>query len=245
MAEVEQGSDRRPRVQREVVSYVRRSARMRPPQRMAWDRYSPRFLLEVPRRETSTSVSPEARLDLAQVFGRTAPLVVEIGPGTGDSLIPMAAARPGSNVLAFEVYRPAIAQILARIGELGLTNVRLVEADAAAGLEHLVPPAAVEELWTFFPDPWPKSRHHKRRLVDAAFAARVVSRLRPGGRWRLATDWPDYAAQMMAVLDAQPGLVNEAGRGAVPRWPDRPITRFEERGAEAGRPIVDLSYRRG
>jgi tRNA (guanine-N7-)-methyltransferase len=234
----------RPRVHREVVSYVRRSARMRPNQRRAWDRHHDAFVLEVPQRETSTSIDAAARLDLPAAFGRVAPLVVEIGPGTGESLVPMARARPEANVLAFEVYAPAVAQLIGALARADVANVRIVAANAVEGLQHLVPAAGLDELWTFFPDPWPKLRHHKRRLVDAEFAALVHSRLRPGGLWRLATDWEDYALQMRQVLDAQAGLVDQHPGGWAPRWPERPLTRFEGRGLEAGRQVRDLTYRR-
>jgi tRNA (guanine-N7-)-methyltransferase len=233
----------RARVHREVVSYVRRSARMRPNQRRAWERHHDDFVLEVPPRETSTSIDPAARLDLPAAFGREAPLVVEVGPGTGESLVPMAQARPEANVLAFEVYAPAVAQLVGALARAGLDNVRIVPANAVEGLQLLVPPDGLDELWTFFPDPWPKARHHKRRLVDAEFAALVARRLRPGGRWRLATDWADYALQMRAVLDAEPGLQNEHPDWA-PRWTARPLTRFESRGLAAGREVHDLTYRR-
>jgi tRNA (guanine-N7-)-methyltransferase len=234
----------RPRVHREVVSYVRRSARMRPNQRRAWERHHDDYVLEVPQRETSTSIDAAARLDLPAAFGRVAPLVVEIGPGTGESLVPMAQARPEANVLAFEVYAPAVAQLVGALARAGVGNVRVVAANAVEGLRHLVPDGGLDELWTFFPDPWPKARHHKRRLVDAAFAALVSTRLRPGGLWRLATDWEDYARQMRQVLDHQPGLVDVHPGGWAPRWPDRPLTRFEGRGLEAGRAVRDLTYRR-
>jgi tRNA (guanine-N7-)-methyltransferase len=234
----------RPRVHREVVSYVRRSARMRPNQRRAWERHHDDYVLEVPQRETSTSINAAARLDLPAAFGRVAPLVVEIGPGTGESLVPMAQARPEANVLAFEVYAPAVAQLVGALARAGVGNVRVVAANAVEGLRHLVPDGGLDELWTFFPDPWPKARHHKRRLVDAAFAALVSTRLRPGGLWRLATDWEDYARQMRQVLDHQPGLVDVHPGGWAPRWPDRPLTRFEGRGLEAGRAVRDLTYRR-
>ena len=234
----------RSRVHREVVSYVRRSGRMRPNQRRAWERHHDAFVLEVPQRETSTSIDASARLDLRAAFGREAPLVVEIGPGTGDSLIPMAQARPDVDVLAFEVYAPAVAQLVSGLARGGVENVRIVAANAVEGLQHLVPPGRLDELWTFFPDPWPKARHHKRRLVDAEFAALALTRLRPGGRWRLATDWDDYAEQMRSVLDAQPGLVSEHPDGWAPRWADRPQTRFEGRGLDAGRTVHDLTYRR-
>jgi len=234
----------RQRVHREVVSYVRRSGRMRPNQRRAWERHHEDFVLEVPQRETSTSIDAAARLDLPGAFGRTAPLVVEIGPGTGESLVPMAQVRPEVDVLAFEVYAPAVAQLVGALARAGVDNVRIVAANAVEGLQHLVPAGRLDELWTFFPDPWPKARHHKRRLVDAEFVALATTRLRPGGRWRLATDWADYAEQMRAVLDAQPGLVSEHPGGWAPRWSDRPLTRFEERGLAAGRSVHDLTYRR-
>ncbi|HSU35150.1 MAG TPA: tRNA (guanosine(46)-N7)-methyltransferase TrmB [Propionibacteriaceae bacterium] len=237
-------TDDAPRVHRDVVSFVRRSARMRPPQRRAWDEHHDRLVLEVPRRETSTSVHPEARLDLRESFGRSAPLIVEIGPGPGESLVPMARARPEANVLAFEVYQPAIAQILGSLAAAGVENVRLISADAVAGMTHLLPPASVAELWTFFPDPWPKARHHKRRLLNAAFVELAVSRLEPGGRWRLATDWTDYAEAIRAALDDHPELIPDHERDWAPRPPDRPLTRFERRGLAAGRVVHDLSYRR-
>ena len=234
----------RPRVHREVVSFVRRSARMRPNQRRAWDAHSERFVIPVRQRETSTSIDPRARLDLPAAFGRQAPLVVEIGPGPGESLLAMAAARPDVDVLAFEVYEPAVASLVSALHRAQLRNVRIVVGNAAEGLRHLVPEAGLDELWTFFPDPWPKARHHKRRLVGPGLAALATSRLRPGGTWRLATDWEHYALQMRAVLDAQPGLENAHPGGWAPRWADRPVTRFEQRGLDAGRTVHDLTYRR-
>jgi tRNA (guanine-N7-)-methyltransferase len=213
---------------------------MRPSQRAAYEARAGRYLVEVPRGETSTSIAADAPpLDLTALFGREAPLVVEIGSGPGDSLVAMAAARPALNLLAFEVYEPAVAGLVARLHREGVGNVRVVAADAVAGLDRLLRDRALHELWTFFPDPWPKAKHHKRRLVDPDFAALVARRLELGGRWRLATDWPDYADAMRQVLDATADLVAEpADRG------DRPVTRFERRGREAGRPIADLVYRR-
>ena len=224
---------------------MRRSARMRPNQQRAWDRHRAAYLIEVPRMETSTSVHPEAvQLDLAATFGRVAPLVVEIGPGGGESLLALARDRPEVDVLAFEVYRPSVARILAGLVRDGLSTVRVVEADAAAGLRHLLAPGSVAEVWTFFPDPWPKVRHRKRRLVDAEFATVVGSRLVPGGLWRLATDWADYAEQIRAVLDVTPGLERAFTDPWAPRWTERPLTRFEDRGRAAGRTVRDLTYRR-
>ncbi len=234
-----------------MVSFVRRSTRMRANQRQAWERYHPQFVLPVPRLETSTSIHPHAAIDLTAAFGREAPLIVEIGPGMGDSLIPMARAMPDRNIVAFEVYQPAIARILAALGREGLENVRLVEADAVAGLQHVFEPDALDELWTFFPDPWHKARHHKRRLLTADFVDLAASRLTPGGRWRLATDWEDYASRIRDLLDEHPRLRNDHPRlrkdhdqGWAPRWTARPVSRFEARGIAAGRHIYDLSFSR-
>jgi tRNA (guanine-N7-)-methyltransferase len=141
-------------------------------------------------------------------------------------------------VLALEVWRPGVAETLGRLAEAGAGNVRLCGVDAVWSMEHLIAPGGVAELWTFFPDPWHKKRHHKRRLVTPEFARLAASRLRPGGVWRLATDWGDYAEQMVEVLDAEPALSG----GVVERWADRPVTRFERKGVNAGRSITDLAY---
>jgi tRNA (guanine-N7-)-methyltransferase len=233
-----------PRVRREVVSFVRRSNRMRPNHRRAWETYRDRFVLDVPRLETSTSIHPSASVDLAEAFGRVAELIVEIGPGTGESLIPMAEARPEANVLGFEVYRPAIARMLGHLARKGLENVRIVEADAVAGMRCLLPAGSIDALWMFFPDPWPKPRHHKRRLLTPAFAALAAARMKSGGAWRIATDCADYAAWMREVLDKNPGFTNKYRNGWAPRWEARPISQFEQRGLDAGRRIFDLDYRR-
>ncbi len=232
------------RTRRDVVSFVRRSNRMRPNQRRAWEAYRDRFVLEVPRLNTSTSVHPAASLDLEKAFGRDAELIVEIGPGTGESLVPMAKARPQANVLAFEVYQPAIARMLAQLARNGLDNVRIVEADAVAAMEYLVPVRSVDEIWLFFPDPWHKARHHKRRLLTPEFAALSAARLKPLGIWRIATDWADYAERMREVLDSDPSFANLHPNGWAPRWDGRPVTHFEQRGLDAGRQIFDLAYRR-
>jgi tRNA (guanine-N7-)-methyltransferase len=232
------------RTRRDVVSFVRRSNRMRPNQRRAWETYRDRFVLDVPRLDTYTSVHPAASLDLEKAFGRDAELIVEIGPGTGESLVPMAKARPQANVLAFEVYQPAIARMLAQLARNGLNNVRIVEADAVAAMEYLVPVGSVDEIWLFFPDPWQKARHHKRRLLTPEFAALSAARLKPLGIWHIATDWADYAERMREVLDSDPSFANLHPNGWAPRWDGRPVTHFEQRGLDAGRQIFDLAYRR-
>ncbi|MBO9522923.1 MAG: tRNA (guanosine(46)-N7)-methyltransferase TrmB [Nocardioidaceae bacterium] len=218
---------------REVLSYSRRGSRFSAKQQQAWDEHA------------SSWVVPEEGVDrpgvrIADWFGREAPLVVEIGSGIGEATAVLAAARPEVNVLAFEVWRPGVATGLGLLAEAGAENVRYLSVDAVWSLEHLVPEDGLAELWTFFPDPWPKKRHHKRRLVTPVFAALVASRLAPGAVWRLATDWTDYAEQMVEVLDAEPRLRG----GIVERWDERPVTKFERRGIAAGRAITDLRYTR-
>lgn len=218
---------------------------MSPGQERAWAARA-RYLVDVPRRETSTSIAEHATVDWSAVFGRAVPLVVEIGSGTGDSLAVMAAADPGRDHVAFEVFRPAIASTMIKLSAAGATNVRLVDADGVEGLVRLFAPGQVDELWTFFPDPWHKARHHKRRLVDQDFAALVASRLARDGVWRIATDWADYADHCRCVLDSHPGLINmyaESG-GLAPRLAARPVTKYERRGLAAGRSVTDLAYRR-
>ncbi|MCH1868934.1 tRNA (guanosine(46)-N7)-methyltransferase TrmB [Nocardioides sp. CFH 31398] len=215
-----------------MLSYSRRGARFTDRQQRAWDAHAGDLVIP-------TDAVDDDRFDLAEHFGRRAPLVVEIGSGVGEATVALAAARPSYDVLALEVWRPGIASTLEALGEAGVTNVRLCAVDAAWFLDQRVAPGGLAELWTFFPDPWPKTRHHKRRLVSPAFAAVAASRLAPGAAWRLATDWVDYARQMREVLDAEPGLVG----GEVERWDERPVTRFERKGVAEGREPVDLLYR--
>ena len=218
---------------REVLSYSRRGNRFTPNQAAAWAAHHERWAIP-------ESAVDEPGFSLADWFGREAPLIVEIGSGVGEATARLAASRPAYDVLAFEVWRPGVADTLWRLAEAGADNVRLIDVDAVWSFEHLLGPGAVSELWTFFPDPWPKQRHHKRRLVTPPFARLAASRLAPGATWRLATDWADYADQMRAVLDAEPALEG----GPVPRWEDRPMTRFERKGLDAGRAITDLAYTR-
>ena len=218
---------------REVLSYSRRGSRFTPRQAAAWEAHHERWVI------------PDEEVDdpgfaLADWFGRTAPLVVEIGSGIGEATAALAAARPDHDVLALEVWRPGVADTLWQLADAGADNVRLCSVDAVWVLEHLLAEEQLAALWTFFPDPWPKTKHHKRRLVDRSFAALAASRLASGAEWRLATDWADYADQMRSVLDAEPLLSG----GRVERWADRPLTRFERKGVDAGREIVDLAYTR-
>ena len=218
---------------REVRSYARRGSRFTPTQQAAWDVHHETWVIPVEDVERPGFSLPER-------FGRAAPLVVEIGSGVGEATAALAAAHPEIDVLALEVWLPGVAAALGRVAEAGATNVRFCAIDAVWALRHLVPPGGLAGLWTFFPDPWPKTRHHKRRLVSPDFAALAADRLAPGAVWRLATDWADYAASMCEVLDAQPLLVG----GRVERWVERPVTKFERKGVASGREIVDLAYRR-
>jgi tRNA (guanine-N7-)-methyltransferase len=218
---------------REVLTYSRRGSRFTPRQAEAWAAHQADWVI------------PDEAVDrpgfrLADWFGREAPLVVEIGSGIGEATAVLAAARPDCDVLALEVWRPGVADSLWRVAEAGAENVRFCSVDAVWFLEHVIEPASLTELWTFFPDPWHKKKHHKRRLVTPANAATAAARLQPGGVWRLATDWADYAEQMREVLDAEPLLEG----GVVERWAERPVTRFERKGLAVGRTITDLAYRR-
>lgn len=237
-------------VPKQVVSFVRRSPRMNPSQRAALEYGMNHFVLDVPADERETTIDPTYELDLTRAFRRPvgpsgAPLIVEIGCGVGDSLAPMAKARPEAAILAFEVYQRGVASTCSKLRALDVENVRLVMADGVAGLQQLVPDSSVSELWTYFPDPWHKKRHHKRRLVSPQFAQLVTGKLAAGGQWWLATDWDEYATQMREVLDAAPGLRNigQLEGGWADRG-DRPVTRFERRGVEAGRQIYDLRYQK-
>lgn len=221
----------------QVLTYTRRGSRLTERQQLAWERHLDRWWIP-------DEAVDRPGFDVRSSFDDPdAPLVVEIGSGVGEATAALAAARPSYNVLAFEVWRPGVAETFARLADAGVENVRMISVDAVWSMEHLFAGAEVAELWTFFPDPWPKKRHHRRRLVNPGFAAVAASRLVPGGLWRLATDWPDYAEQMAQVLDAEP-LLESVYDGPAPRWEERPVTRFERRGVSAGRPITDLVYRR-
>ena len=218
---------------REVLTYTRRGSRFSSRQEAAWAAHHEAWVIP-------DEAVDRADFALTDWFGRQAPLIVEIGSGVGEATAALAATRPESDVLAFEVWLPGVAEGLSRVAEVGAANVRFSSIDAVWSLEHLVPPGGLSELWTFFPDPWHKKRHHKRRLVTPEFAALAASRLATGGIWRLSTDWMAYAEQMVEVLDAEPQLVG----GVVDRWADRPVTKFERKGVNAGRSITDLAYRR-
>lgn len=181
--------------------------------------------------------------DLAVVFGRPAPKILEIGFGMGETTATIAAAHPQNDYLGIEVHTPGVGALCKQVAELGLSNVRIVQHDAVEVLTHMIPPATLDGLHLFFPDPWPKARHHKRRLVQPAFAALVASRLKPGAYLHCATDWENYAEQMLAVLAAEPLLANTAD-GYAPRPDYRPLTKFEQRGLRLGHGVWDIVFRR-
>lgn len=216
-------------------------------QTKAWQGLRDEFVLDLPTTgDTALSLHPDAVLDQAAIFGRTAPLAIEIGSGTGESLVAMAAQRPDLDVVAFEVFAPAVASTLSRIAREGVRNVRIAMVDGLEGLTQLVALASLAELWTYFPDPWHKARHHKRRLVSTGFAALVADRLIEDGRWLLATDWPDYDEWIIDQVAAEPRL---APQTIEPIGPDsrpfgRPLTKYERRGLAAGREIHEHAWRK-
>ena len=218
---------------REVLTYARRGSRFSNRQARAWEAHHEEWVV------------PDDAVDVPDFgwerwFGRQAPLALEIGSGVGEATAALASTRPGTNIVALEVWLPGVAETLDRLELAGVDNVRLCSVDAVWSLEHLVEPGSLTELWTFFPDPWHKTRHHKRRMVTPGFARLAASRLTPGGTWRLATDWQEYADQMVAVLDAEPLLTG----GVTDRWEERPLTKFERKGRAAGRAVTDLAYTR-
>jgi tRNA (guanine-N7-)-methyltransferase len=182
-------------------------------------------------------------LDLDRAFGRAAPKVLEIGFGMGETTAAIAAAHPAIDYLGIEVHTPGVGSLLSRIEALGLANVRVIQHDAVEVLEHMIPPASLDGVHLFFPDPWPKKRHHKRRLVQAPFARLLAARLKPGGYVHAATDWEDYAHQILAVLTAEPALENTA-EGFAPHPESRPQTKFERRGVGLGHRVWDVVFRR-
>ncbi|WP_460632657.1 tRNA (guanosine(46)-N7)-methyltransferase TrmB [Leifsonia lichenia] len=185
-----------------------------------------------------------APIDLDAAFGRTALRAVEIGFGNGENLLTLAERHPDTDFLGVEVHGAGVGRVLGELRSRGLENIRLVRHDAVEVFEHGLAEHSVDEVMIYFPDPWPKARHHGRRIVQPDVAKLIVRALAPTGVLRLATDWEPYAEHMVAVLDAEPGLVNVAGDARfVPRPDDRPVTKFERRGEGLGHAIFDLEYR--
>lgn len=218
-----------------IRSFVMRTGRVGPGQQRALLELGPRFVLPY----------AAATLDAAAVFGRPAPLVLEIGFGMGDATAQVAADQPGTDFIGVEVHEPGVGALLKRIGERALSNLRIVRHDAVEVLQQMVAPASLAGVHIWFPDPWHKLRHNKRRLIQPALVQRLAQRLKPGGYLHCATDWEPYAQQMLDVLGAEPLLANTAPDGAFAPRPDyRPPTKFERRGLRLGHGVWDLVFRR-
>jgi tRNA (guanine-N7-)-methyltransferase len=220
---------------RSIRSFVVRAGRMTAAQERAWTELWPRYGIE----------TGDAPLDLATIFGRRAPLTLEIGFGNGESLVALAAAHPERDFLGLEVHRPGVGHLMLRAEELGLTNVRAVCRDAVEVLQQCITPGSLDEVLLYFPDPWPKKRHHKRRIVQPDFVALVANRLRQGGTFRMATDWQPYSEHMLEVASGCAQLRNASPDGGFVQRPEsRPVTRFERRGQRLGHGVWDLAFTR-
>ena len=218
---------------RAIRSFVLRTGRLTTGQARALETLGPQYVLPY---------QPQP-LDFAQVFGRTAPVVLEIGFGMGEATAHIASMLPDHDFICCEVHSPGVGALLMRVAEKGLRNVRIVQHDAVEVVERMVAPGSLAGVHVFFPDPWHKLRHHKRRLIQPAFVAQLATRLRPGGYIHCATDWENYAQQMLEVLSAQPLLQNAAaGYADKPHY--RPLTKFENRGLKLGHGVWDLVFRR-
>jgi tRNA (guanine-N7-)-methyltransferase len=218
---------------RAVRSFVRREGRITPGQRRAIEQLAEIYCVD----------GQETPLNLSGLFGRQAPYHLEIGCGAGETILALARQHPENNYLGIEVFRPGIGRLLHRAAADGLTNIRIIQDDAVATLETQIPDASLEGIYIFFPDPWPKKRHHKRRLVQKDFALLLKRKLLPHGRIFIATDWADYADQIVEVMEAQAGFTNLAGPGNAaprPRW--RPTTRYERRALGLGHTVRDFVF---
>ena len=218
---------------RPIRSYVLRQGRFSPAQQKAVAELMPRY--GVPFRE--------APVEYAQLFGRRAPVIAEIGFGMGETTATIAASHPENDYLAIEVHGPGVGSLLKRIDEGAIANIRIVQHDAVEVLRHMVAAGSLAAIHVFFPDPWPKKRHHKRRLIQPPFVTLLASRMRSGALLHACTDWEDYASSMLEVLSAEPSLKNTASGYAV-RPDTRPQTRFERRGLQLGHVVRDLVFRK-
>jgi tRNA (guanine-N7-)-methyltransferase len=214
---------------REIRSYVLRQGRTTPSQQRALSDLLPRFGIPF----------SDSFLDIKERFERTAPVVLEIGSGMGETTAEIAQAHPDTDFIAVEVHGPGVGSLLKKIESLELKNLRVIRHDAVEVLERMVPDGALAGLHLFFPDPWPKKRHHKRRLVQPPFAALAARKLAPGGYFHAATDWPEYATQIEEVFS-----LNSFFRKELPERKNRPITKFERRGIGLGHPVRDLLFLR-
>ena len=222
-----------PQTHRPIRSFVLRQGYMSKGQQRAYDTLMPVL---------GVGYQPQAA-DLDAVFGRAAPKVVEIGFGMGGATADIAQARPDTDYLGVEVHGPGVGSLLKLVEERQLGNVRVIQHDAVEVFTHMLAPASLDGVHVFFPDPWHKKRHNKRRLIQPPFVALLASRIKPGGYLHLATDWEDYAIQMLEVLSQEATLENTAD-GYAPRPDYRPLTKFEQRGLRLGHGVWDLVFRR-
>lgn len=216
-----------------IRSYVIRAGRVTTGQAKALETLGPRFVLDY-------AAQP---FDAVAAFGRTAPLILEIGFGMGDATAHIASVRPEDNFLCCEVHEPGVGALLKRVGEQNIENIRILQHDAVEVIDHMLPEGSLDGVHIFFPDPWHKKRHNKRRLIQAPLVAKLAARLKPGGYIHCATDWEPYAEQILEVLSADPHLVNTAPAYA-PQPAYRPLTKFENRGLRLGHGVWDLVFRR-
>ena len=221
---------------RVIKTYVLRAGRMGPGQTRAFEQFGAKFLLPF----------KNEKLDLVASFGRQAPLILEIGFGMGDATAKIAKRRAGDNFLCCEVHEPGVGALLKRMGELDLNNIRILQHDAVEVIEHMLPAESLDGVHIFFPDPWHKLRHNKRRLIQTAFVHELVKRLKPGGYIHCATDWQPYAEHILKVMQSEPGLINRSQR--ADSFSDqpiyRPLTKFENRGLKLGHGVWDLVFER-
>lgn len=220
---------------RRIRSFVMRTGRMTPGQQRALEQQWPHYGLE----------ADGQPLDLPRVFGRTAPVTLEIGFGMGDSLLSMAGAAPERDFIGIEVHLPGVGRLINRAHEAGVQNLRVMKDDAVQILEQQIEDGALDRVQIFFPDPWHKKRHHKRRLIQPEFVALLARKLSPGGWLHLATDWGNYAEHMLEVMQAAPDFENTVDEGFLPERPAfRPETKFEQRGKRLGHGVWDLVFER-
>ena len=217
--------------ERRIRSFVTRAGRVSTAQARALEQLAPRFCLPY----------QKAALDLEQTFGRRAPVILEIGFGMGETTARIAAGMPDKDFIGVEVHTPGIGSLLKLIGENELGNVRIIQHDAVEVVTHMLAPASLAGIHIFFPDPWHKARHHKRRLIQSPFVELLATRLAPGGYLHCATDWENYAEQMLQVLSDEPALKNTA-EAYAPRPDYRPVTKFENRGVKLGHGVWDLVF---
>ncbi len=228
-------------IARPIRSYVLRQGRVSNAQRRAHDNLMPKYGL--PYVDSAVETAAETVPDLDALFGRRAPRVLEIGCGMGETTVAIATAHPHIDYIGIEVHTPGVGSLLKQIDAAGITNLRVIQHDAVEVLERMIAPESLDGLHIFFPDPWPKKRQQKRRLIQRPFVALAASRLKSGGYIHCATDWQEYAEQMLAVLGAEPALANTtAGFAARPDY--RPQTKFEARGLRLGHGVWDVLFRK-